>query len=154
MSTNVKNLAQRFSNKSFLFWTIVLIVSMLLLATNFLMASYNASKDNNARGLASELQVLSQQLAKNAGDAARGSPEAFEEFKARRARGEEIIKTLNTGSTTVQKLGGTFGTQGAMTAVADNWSTIAKSSDLILTNEKKINEIAAAGKSFTDASKR
>ena len=63
---------------------IVLIVSIVLLFANFAYVNTQADHDNEYIAHAGELRVLSQQIAKDAVEAATGTQEAFASLKQAR----------------------------------------------------------------------
>ena len=100
MSSN-RTFTERLAGFGVTVWAIVVIASLILLGANFVAADYYADRENNARTVTADLQVLSQQLAKYTQEAVDGNAEAFTEFKATKARVDAIVAALRNGSTTM-----------------------------------------------------
>src|SRR5690606_27019351 len=68
------------------FWLVLLVLSVVVFATNTGVATYQGSRLAGASTGAADLQVLSQQLANQGRDAVGGNAEAFEAFRQTRTR--------------------------------------------------------------------
>src|SRR5574338_493193 len=79
-------------------WIALLTVSLLAFAANFGYATHLQGQENKAKALTSDLNVLSQQLAKYSKEAVEGNADSFDEFKATKARIDTITSALTKGS--------------------------------------------------------
>jgi twitching motility protein PilJ len=142
MSTNnLRSYTDKLGSFSLKFWLAVLLLSALLLTANLVASSYFSAQENQARALSSELQVLSQKLAKYSKDSAGGNAEAFIEFKDTKERIAEVVEKLN-------KSHNALGAKGALAQVTKTWKTIAENADQILKNEKEVVELANTATAF------
>jgi twitching motility protein PilJ len=98
MSTNTSSLGNKISNFGTRFWALLLVVSAIVFAANFGYAQYLSRQETNARALTAELQVASQQLAKFAQLAVKGSEEDFDALTTTKNRIDTIINSLRKGS--------------------------------------------------------
>ncbi|KXJ30530.1 MULTISPECIES: methyl-accepting chemotaxis protein [Pseudomonas] len=76
---------------------VVLIVAIVLLFANFAYLGTQTNYDNQYQGQATELRILSQQLAKSASEAATGKAEAFKDLRQARAEFERRLTILRSG---------------------------------------------------------
>ena len=76
---------------------VVLIVAIVLLFANFAYLGTQTNYDNQYQGQATELRILSQQLAKSASEAATGKAEAFRDLRQARAEFERRLTILRSG---------------------------------------------------------
>ena len=76
---------------------VVLIVAIVLLFANFAYLGTQTNYDNQYQGQATELRILSQQLAKSASEAATGKAEAFKDLRQARAEFERRLNILRSG---------------------------------------------------------
>jgi twitching motility protein PilJ len=142
MSTNIRTFSDKLSTYSLKFWALLLVVSALVLFANLFAANYYSTQENNARALSSELQVLSQKLAKYSKESASGNAESFIEFKATKDRIAEIVATL-------KKSHNSLGAKGALAQVDKTWKTISANSDIILKSEDEVVNLANTANQFT-----
>jgi twitching motility protein PilJ len=142
MSTNLRTFSDKLSTYSLKFWALLLVVSALVLFANLFAANYYSTQENNARALSSELQVLSQKLAKYSKESASGNAESFIEFKATKDRIAEIVATL-------KKSHNSLGAKGALAQVDKTWKTISANSDIILNSEDEVVNLANTANQFT-----
>ena len=76
---------------------VVLIVAIVLLFANFAYLGTQTNYDNQYQSQATELRILSQQLAKSASEAATGKAEAFKDLRQARAEFERRLNILRSG---------------------------------------------------------
>ena len=76
---------------------VVLIVAIVLLFANFAYLGTQTNYDNQYQGQATELRILSQQLAKSASEAATGKADAFKDLRQARAEFERRLNILRSG---------------------------------------------------------
>ena len=156
MSTNASNISARMSNVGQRAWLVVLSVAVLVFLANFFVANSQASKDNGARSMASNLQVLSQQLAKYSREAVEGgSAESFDEFKATKAQADANVLALRKGGTvgdaTVPGYEGNAlkpGVSGALKRVTDVWTKMSADGDRILKSQNQIVNLSDTATAF------
>ena len=153
MSTNSRSITDKFTNFGIRFWTFILIISLGLFGANFIYSSYLNEQENNARGLTADLQVLSQQLAKYAQEAVDGNADAFAEFKATKARVDEIVAALRTGSTTEGVPGyendpNARGVASALEKVTETWNPMSQAAETINTSEEQVLNLADTANQF------
>src|SRR6516225_3282821 len=75
----------------------LLVVSIILAVAHFGFLSYKAGQDAKASALVTRAQVLSQQLSRQANDAAGGNLDAFSTLKATRDSIADLIARLKKG---------------------------------------------------------
>lgn len=154
MSSKFGSLSNKVSGVSTRLWAIILLVSLAVFFTNFLVASRLNGQENSARALSTELQVLSYKLAKYSQESVEGNTEAFDEFQATKARIAVIVKALNegNGSEGVVAYKGSLnapGVSSALAKVTDTWTRMAKDADRISLSQKQILEFSDNADSFT-----
>ncbi|MDQ7915334.1 methyl-accepting chemotaxis protein [Pseudomonas sp. 102515] len=76
---------------------VVLIVAIVLLFANFAYLGTQTNYDNQYQGQATELRILSQQLAKSASEAATGKADAFKDLRQARTEFERRLNILRNG---------------------------------------------------------
>ncbi len=79
------------------FWLFILLAALVAFGLNFYFATKRSTEEGKAKGLVSEVQVLSQQIAKFSSEAVSGNFEAFDELSATRTRIQKILETLRNG---------------------------------------------------------
>ncbi|HEY9143857.1 MAG TPA: type IV pili methyl-accepting chemotaxis transducer N-terminal domain-containing protein, partial [Arenimonas sp.] len=153
MSTNSRSITDKFTNFGIRFWTIILIISLGVFGANFIYSSYLNDQENSARGLTADLQVLSQQLAKYAQEAVDGNADAFAEFKATKARVDEIVAALRTGSATEGVPGyegdpNARGVASALEKVTETWEPMSNAAETINASEEQVLNLADTANQF------
>ena len=141
MSTKFRSMADKLGSFSLKFWALVLILALAVFAANFFASNYYSARENQARALSSELQVLSQKLANYSKESAAGNADSFAEFKATKERIAEIVATLN-------KSHNVLGAQGALAQVSKTWGTISGNADQILKSEKELVSLSNTANQF------
>ncbi len=117
---------------------ILLIVSMVLLFANFAYINTQADYDNEYIGHAGELRVLSQRIAKNAVEAAAGTPEAFDSLKDARNDFSERWGYLSGGDERIGLPAVPDSLQAEVAAVQQDWDTLRQNTDAILASEQTV----------------
>ncbi len=156
MSTNASNISARMSNVGQRAWLVVLAIAVIVFLANFFVANSQASKDNGARSMASNLQVLSQQLAKYSREAVEGgNAESFDEFKATKAQADANVQALRKGGTvgdaTVPGYEGNAlkpGVSAAVKRVTDVWTKMSTDGDRILKSQNQIVNLSDTATAF------
>src|SRR5690606_31892813 len=117
---------------------IFLLVSMVLLFANFAYVSTQADYDNEYLGHAGELRVLSQRIAKNAVEAAAGTPEAFVALKEARDEFNQRWGYLSQGNSTIGLPAVPDSLQVEVSEVQQDWDTLRQNTDAILASEQTV----------------
>ncbi len=114
----------------------VLVISLGILASTIVFMDGQAEKDNYRITEASELRVLSQQIAKNAIEAAAGKPEAFSQLKDARNQFDRRFGALqNSVSSSLAESSPVVNQVRALDAA---WSALKIEADNILASEERI----------------
>ncbi|HEX6833758.1 MAG TPA: methyl-accepting chemotaxis protein, partial [Rudaea sp.] len=94
-------------------WLVVLLVIAIVFAVfDFGALTYFAGQDAKAGTLVTKIQVLSQQLAKVANDAAGGNLDAFKSLDQTRNAIDDLIKKFKNGDDANSMRG--YGSEGAI----------------------------------------
>lgn len=117
---------------------ILLLVSMVLLFVNFAYVSTQADNDSEYLGHAGELRVLSQRIAKDAVEAATGTPEAFESLKDARNDFSQRWGYLSEGDASIGLPAVPASLQAEASAVQLDWDTLRQNTDAILASEQTV----------------
>jgi twitching motility protein PilJ len=154
MSTNPRSFTDTLTNIGLRFWAIVLIISLAVLGANTIYAGYLAGREDKAKALTADLQVLSQQLAKYTQEAVDGNADAFTEFKATKSRIDSIVSSLRTGSAAEGVDGyegnpNALGVSSALGKVTETWTPMAAAAGSIEQNEDKVLNLADTAAQFT-----
>src|SRR5690606_10051638 len=124
------------------FWLVLLVLSVVVFATNTGVATYQGSRLAGASTGAADLQVLSQQLANQGRDAVGGNAEAFTAFRQTRAR---IVSTV---SGLQQPFGGEPGVAAPLQQLGRTWNPLAQQSAQILESEEAVLALAGNADRF------
>ena len=151
MSNVTGGLVGRASNWGTNIWIAIVAVALVIFGANFGMSTFYNSQETSARGLASEVEVLSQQLSVQAKEAVAGNPDAFAKFKVTKANIDDNIKTLQDGSLTKKGYRGAIGVSGPLQKLADTWTPMAQNADVIIRNEDQVRSIAQNADAFAKA---
>jgi twitching motility protein PilJ len=154
MSSKFSSISNKVSNFGTKLWATILIVSVLVFLLNFAVAQFYNARENNARSLSAELQVLSQKLAKYSNESVKGNSESFDQLAATKARIAAIVKALNEGSTSenVDGYKGSLtapGVGSALGKVTEIWTSMAKDADLISNSKKQVVDFSTNADNFT-----
>ena len=142
MSTNMNTVAGKARSLGVNTWLTVLGISLLIFGANTGYATWKAARLGGASSAASNLQVLSQQLANQGREAVSGDAAAFAEFKGTKAKVDEDVQRLNAN------FGSTAGVSGPIKAVTDTWAPLSKSADQVIASEKALLGLAGNATSF------
>ncbi|MGH8030190.1 MAG: hypothetical protein ACREO3_09670 [Arenimonas sp.] len=132
---------------------LLLVMSAMVFGANFGYARFLAKQDDNAREVASELEVLSLRLDKYGQLAVAGDEDAFDEFQVVRSRIDTIIQGLRQGSA---QLGVTAhednsmepGVGSALEVVVNVWSRMSADADRIVNNREQALTAVEIAESF------
>lgn len=117
---------------------IVLIVSIVLLFANFAYLNTQANYDTEYISDSGELRVLSQRIAKNATEAAAGTPAAFGLLRDARNDFSKRWSNLTDGNAETGLPPAPEAVAGQMAAVQQDWDTLKKNTDAILASEQTV----------------
>ena len=124
-------------------WLTILGISVLVFAVNTGVASYRSSQLGGASGAASDLQVLSQQLAVQGQEAVGGDAKAFEAFKTTRGSIQQNIDSVQQG------FGNNTIVSGQIGDVVNTWKPLGDSADQVINSQQAVLALAGNADSFT-----
>jgi twitching motility protein PilJ len=143
MSTMMDNVAGKGRDIKINTWVALLVGSLVVLGANVGYASYKAGRLSGASTSASDLQVLSQQLAVRGTEAVSGNAEAFKSFRDTRESIDGDVTRLQSGYGDDSRAG------SAVQQVAETWSKkIKPSADQVIGSEQAIVELAGHADKF------
>ncbi|GGZ51869.1 pilus biogenesis protein [Lysobacter xinjiangensis] len=142
MSTTMDNVAGKGRDIKVNTWVALLIGSLVVLGANVGYASYKAGRLSGASSGASELQVLSQQLAVRGTEAVGGNAEAFKSFRDTKVRIDQNVESLKSTWGDDSRAG------GAVQQVAQTWGEVGKKAEQVLGSEQAIVELAGHADKF------
>jgi twitching motility protein PilJ len=143
MSTTIDNLSGRTRNLGVRFWLIVLAVSVVVLAANTGVATWQGTRLAGASSSAASLQVLSQQLAIQGREAVAGDSESFADFKQTKATIDGDMATLRN------RYGDEPGVSGQIAEVSQTWAPIAGNAEQLIAAEPAVLGLAGNAERFT-----
>ncbi|UCJ17988.1 methyl-accepting chemotaxis protein [Pseudomonas sp. MM211] len=117
---------------------VVLIISIVMLFANFAYVNTQSNYDTEYIGHAGELRVLSQRIAKNATEAAAGTPAAFALLRDARNDFEQRWSYLTDGNAQSGLPAAPAAVQEQMAAVQQDWDGLRQNADAILTSEQTV----------------
>ncbi len=139
-------------------WLLLLALAILVLAANAYQTAVYNEQERQAIARATELQVLSQQLAKAATEATtfldvEGGESAFEPLRNLRANIQRIVDELRRGSPDGVMPGYERmpGVADALDRVVRRWSTMNQSAAAIESREGTLRELLDVNRDFKDA---
>lgn len=110
-------------------WLVGAIVAALVTLIVLVYLLVSVPRDNTMIRNVAEMRVLSQQIAKNASEAARGSNQAaFQSLEANQKRFKELLDSVHS-------------LYGATPSLDKSWADINKHTNLILANRKTVQEL-------------
>ncbi len=124
------------------FWLILLIISVLLFGANTGVATWQGSRLSGASTGASDMRVLSQQLANQGREAVAGNAEAFKAFKGTKQRIDETVATLQS------RFGNEGSIVGPLSQLNATWAPLGKSADQIIASEPAVLALAGNADRF------
>lgn len=116
----------------------VLVISIVLLFANFFYLGTLAEYDKQYISHAGELRVLSQNIAKNATEAAAGKSEAFALLKQARNDFEKRWNILSQGDEATGLPAAPEAVKAEMDAVQKDWDGLRQNADAILASEQTV----------------
>ena len=129
---------------------VVLIVAIVLLFANFAYLSTQAGYDSQYQAQATELRILSQQLAKSASEASTGKADAFKDLRVARAEFERRWNILRSGDpqTGLPPSPALLGAR--MDTVEGQWSTLRSQVDTMLKSEQTVLSLHQLASALAD----
>jgi twitching motility protein PilJ len=152
MSSKFSSVSNKVSGFGTRIWAGILVTSLLVLGANVALQTYLSGRENNARAVSAELQVLSQKLAKYSQEAVGGKAESFDAFQAAKSRIDTIVKSLNDGGNGVNAYRNNInalGVKSALGKVTEVWTRMSKDANRISTSQKQILEFSDNAGSFS-----
>ena len=143
MSTVMDSVAGTGRNIGVNTWLTILGISVFVFAVNTGVATYRANQLGGASGAASDLQVLSQQLAVQGQEAVGGDPKAFAAFKTTRGSIQENIDSVQSG------FGNNITVSGEIASVNETWKPLGSSADQVIKSEPAVLALAGNADAFT-----
>ncbi|MFD2231931.1 methyl-accepting chemotaxis protein [Alkalimarinus sediminis] len=113
----------------------VLVVLLLFLAYVSFIIVRDSNHDKEYAGHASDLRVLSQEIAKNASEASGGKPEAFDQLKRSRDDFERKLNLIVQGNQETNLPPTELATE---TGVVKRWNEVKNNTDQILANQDTV----------------
>jgi twitching motility protein PilJ len=142
MSTTMDNVSGKARNLGVNFWLIVLAISVVVLAANTGVATWQGSRLAGASSSAADLQVLSQQLAVQGQEAVAGDAESFAEFGETKAAIDRDIQTL------LNRYGNEPGVGGEIAQTARTWAPMSESAAQLLASQDAVLGLAGNAETF------
>jgi twitching motility protein PilJ len=131
-------------------WAGLAVLSLLLLLANVLWGNRINEQERSATTLVSDVQVLSQQIATFAREAAGGNSDAFGELKSTRDTIENHINALKNGDPATGMPGyadaSVVGEQ--INKLADAWAPIRAAADTILSRQDLVLDMTQTAQDF------
>jgi twitching motility protein PilJ len=150
MSAAAGGIQQRESSTLLIILVVVLLAGLIGLGLNFVFTNINNNEDRAAINLATDIRVLSQQLAKFAAEAAGGRSEAFDELKDKKETIQAHINKLTVGDPQegVPSIEKNPEVKQALDNVTRTWAPIREASDNILARQEVIERLNGIGAEF------
>jgi twitching motility protein PilJ len=150
MSAAAGGIQQRESSTLLTILVVVLLAGLIGLGLNFVFTNINNNEDRAAINLATDIRVLSQQLAKFAAEAAGGRSEAFDELKDKKETIQAHINKLTVGDPQegVPSIEKNPEVKQALDNVTRTWTPIREASDNILARQEVIERLNGIGAEF------
>ncbi len=126
---------------------VVLVALLLFLTYVSFIIIRDSNYDRQYTGYASDLRVLSQEIAKNATEAAAGKAEAFELLKRSRDEFEEKWRYTLSGNPQTDLPGSAI---AATSGVQETWSEVKNSADQILSNQETVLSLHAIAQTLSE----
>jgi twitching motility protein PilJ len=150
MSTTTGAQGRGQSSFSIRFWLFLLAAALILLVLNTYQAGVFNDQERLAVAKVTEVQVLSQQIATFAREAAGGRIDAFEELEATRNSIDTTIGQLRRGAPNEGMPGyeAQSGVREPLKRLADAWDPIKKSADTILERKQLVLDMTQTAEDF------
>jgi twitching motility protein PilJ len=128
---------------------VLLGILFVIAIVNFVFLYLNNRNDRKAIAYTTQIQVLSQQLAKYAAEAVGGNELAFQELESTRSNIDTYVQSLNIGDKTgMHSLKGELPTE--IDALTKAWTQLQGDAKKILDNKDVVLNATTSAKDFTD----
>jgi twitching motility protein PilJ len=118
---------------------------------DFVYLYFKNEQDRQAVAYTTKIQVLSQQLAKYASEAASGNELAFQELESTRGNIDTYVRSLNAGDKSgMPAYGGVPGVEAELKQLTQAWGQLQTDAKKILDNKAVVLDATANAKEFTD----
>jgi len=132
------------------FLIVLLIVAILVALADFIFLTYKANQDAKAGALVTHVQVLSQQLSKQANDAAGGNIDAFKSLEQTRNLIDDLLKKFKAGDPTNGMVG--YGDEANLsreiTDIDRAWAQLNTDATKILSSKEQVLNTAQVAADF------
>ncbi len=125
-----------------------LVLAVIAVLVNFYFLAEKNNQDREYIRLSNEIQVLSQQIAKFAGEAASGNFDAFNELRFTQSVVEGNIKSLKTGNPELGILASPRYVQDQLDALETVWAQIRTWSESILDRQELVVNLSDTAARF------
>jgi twitching motility protein PilJ len=128
----------------------LLILSLVVAAVDLVWLSFDAGQDAQARGLVTRIQVYSQQLSRQANDAAGGNLDAFASLAQTRTSIQDLLTRLKNGDPRTG-MRGYAGQEGLKTAFSDlgaAWDQLSGDAGKVLDGQQQVLGTVAIAEDF------
>ncbi len=136
--------ATKVGNLGSTFWLVLLALSVIVFGANTGVATWQGSRLSGASTGASDMRVLSQQLANQGREAVAGNAETFKAFKS----------TQQQINDTVQQLSNRFGSEravaGPLGQLSTTWAPLNKSAEQIISSEAAVLSLSGNANRFAN----
>ncbi|GAB4194092.1 MAG: chemotaxis chemoreceptor PilJ [Wenzhouxiangellaceae bacterium] len=130
--------------------TIVLLIVLLVLAVaNFYLLNESNRQQQQYLALTTNIQVVTQQLAKAAGEAAVGNFEAFQELAEARNTIESDLSDLRNGNDSTSLERSPPAVHDQLTTVEATWKRISDNARRIVEREQLVIDLSDSAQAFT-----
>ena len=132
------------------FQTLIVLLIIVLVAVfgNFVWLNIKNNQDRQYVTLSSEIQVLSQQIAKFAAESSAGNQDAFGELAATRKKIETIVVSLQVGDSDGLPKSPLLA-MDQLSNLDTSWKEIKASADVIISGQSKILELSDTADEFS-----
>lgn len=152
MSTAAGAVGGREGRGAIYFWVFILLFSMIALVGNFYYSGVLSSQETKARERIADIQVLSQQIAKFAQEAADGGFEAFDELAATRTAIQTKLTELRTGAPDgMPGYEGKAGVSDELAKLVQTWAPINDNAGRIQDRKDLVLNLADTASEFSGA---
>jgi twitching motility protein PilJ len=148
MSADPKRSQRRSSSRQ---WFLILPLLVLSGATvvNFYLLNEQNRHQSEYLALTTNTRVVTEQLAKAAGEAAVGNFEAFEELAAARNTIASDLNSLRNGSSSINLPKAPVSVNQDLTTVEQTWERVSQNSGRIVEREQLVLDLADSANAFT-----
>jgi twitching motility protein PilJ len=117
---------------------------------DFVFLYFKGEQDRQAVAYTTKIQVLSQQLAQYAAEAAGGNELAFQELESTRGNIDTYVRALNAGDKTMPGYAAQEGVKTEIEALNKAWAPLQGNAKKILDNKDVVLNATTSAKDFTD----